>query len=392
MKVHLDRREFLYGSTAALLLGTLPGKDAVGAEPQGGFSETGESGSNSKSVYFIGDGLSLSPVEYVKVLETLVARPEFDRDTYGVGGDIGKLEAGFAKALGKEAAIFLPTGTLANHLAVRRLARRGKRIIVQEQSHIYNDAGDCAQSLSGLNLVPITGDFTANTIESAIEASKQGRVDTPIGAISLESPVRRAFNTGHDLSEIQEISRLAKEYEIGLHLDGARLFMQAAHAGISPRDFAREFDTVYVSLYKNFNAAGGAILAGSSQLLQDLADERRMFGGSPCFCWPLAAVALHFMDDFNAEYCKAKAVFETLCGHLEHEARLEIEKIPSGTNATWLHLKEVEPARFIHALEKHDIHLMMPRSGWPGVLLMLNPTVSRRSATDLAKRFIEALG
>ena len=104
-----------------------------------------------------------------------------------------QLEKRMAAMLGKEMAVWLPTGTLANHLAIRLLAGGKRRVLVQAESHLFNDCGDCAQTLSGLTLVPLApgkATFTLEEVEHAASATRLGRVETPIGAIQIESPVR----------------------------------------------------------------------------------------------------------------------------------------------------------------------------------------------------------
>ena len=103
----------------------------------------------------VGDGLGLTPRETAAVLEDLATGHPITPDWYSVGGAVEHLERAFAEELGKERAIFMPTGTLANHLAVRALAAGQGRAIVQAESHLYNDAGDCVQRLSGIPLVPL---------------------------------------------------------------------------------------------------------------------------------------------------------------------------------------------------------------------------------------------
>src|SRR5882672_8979019 len=144
-------------------------------------------------VSFVGDGVSLNPIEYSRLLARVVEEKNIQPDSYALGGAIGQIEERVAAILGKEQAVFLPTGTLANHLAVRLLAGQKRRVLVQQESHLYNDCGDCAQTLSGLNLVPLAAGratFTAEEVAGQL-ALTNGRVPTPVGAIQIESPVRR---------------------------------------------------------------------------------------------------------------------------------------------------------------------------------------------------------
>ncbi|RPJ69157.1 MAG: hypothetical protein EHM24_19405 [Acidobacteria bacterium] len=108
-----------------------------------------------RRVFLTGDGLSMTPLEHATLLARLTGQDGFQRDNYLHGGPVEALEARFAALLGKERALFFPTGTLANHLAVRVLAGERRRVLVQEESHFYRDEGDCGQLLSGLNLVPL---------------------------------------------------------------------------------------------------------------------------------------------------------------------------------------------------------------------------------------------
>lgn len=383
--VEFNRRDFLKTGGALALSGV------AGVSLASDRSDSpGDSLLENEAVRFSGDGLSLTPPEYTRLLSKMADSEEFERDVYASGGIIAELERKFAELLGKETAVFLPTGTLANHVALRRLTGDRRRVIVQAESHIYNDSGDCAQKLSGMNLLGVEGDFTTDSITAALENSARGRVKTEVGAISLESPLRRGFNTTHSPAEVAGIAELARSLGLGLHLDGARLFMQAAHQGFSPAEYAAPFDTVYVSLYKNFNAAGGAVLAGTEERLADLLHERRMFGGSPCHGWPLAAVAMLFVDGFLEEYRRAKLIAEELLVLLEDDNRFDFSEIQAGSNIFWLRLNGTDPTVLVQNLAGRNIHLLEPRPQWDGLLLMINPTLTRMNAEELATAFKSA--
>ena len=138
--------------------------------------------------------------------------------------------------LGKERAVFMPTGTLANHLAVRALAGGSSRVIVQEQSHLYQDEGDCAQTLSHLTLMPLASGlatFTADEVQQLLDRTKSARVVSRASVMSIESPVRRRQGERFEAAELGKIVSLARREGIRLHLDGARLFLQAAYTGES---------------------------------------------------------------------------------------------------------------------------------------------------------------
>jgi threonine aldolase len=288
-------------------------------------------------VQFRSDGLGLSPGEYARLLGEIAATRGICTDDYSCGGVVAELEAKMATLLGKEAAVFLPTGTLANHLAVRLLARTGRRVLVQAESHLWNDEGDCAQTLSGLALVPLApGRATVSLaeIQTAAAGAPGMRVAVPVGAISIETPVRRVAGQAFDPKELAAISGFARERGIGLHLDGSRLLLEAAYTGIAPGATAALFDTVYVSLWKYLNAANGAILAGPRNLLDGLYHQRRMFGGSLPRAWPDAAVALHYLDGFADRFGRAVEVAKALFAALHDHKRVSIDCTGPATNVT----------------------------------------------------------
>ena len=137
---------------------------------------------NDRTVHFRSDGLALSPAEYADLLVQLAAGRGVAADEFSREGVVAELEARMAPLLGKEMAVFLPSGTLANHLALRLLTERGRRVLVQRESHIYNDSGDCTQALSGLTLIPLAPEratFSLTEVETETARAEDGRVSTP---------------------------------------------------------------------------------------------------------------------------------------------------------------------------------------------------------------------
>lgn len=189
------------------------------------FAAASKPQNSTNDVDFIHDGLVLTPKEYGSLLMQLADEGKIKPDYYSNGGVVEELEAVFAKLFGKESAVFMPTGTLANHIAVRRLAGQNRRVIVQEQSHLYNDTGDCSQTLSNLNLIPLglnAVEFTLEELDYIVKKTQGGRVETHVGAISIESPVRRQKDRMFSFENVKKIAEYAKSNGIKMHLDGAR--------------------------------------------------------------------------------------------------------------------------------------------------------------------------
>ena len=346
-----------------------------------------------QAVNFIYDGSHLTPLEYAHLLNEITESRPLRTDSYSNGGVVEELERTFARWLGMESAVFMPTGTLANHIALRELAGKQSRVLVQAESHIYNDSGDCAQRLSGLNLLPLAprqAGFTLEEVENAVWRSRSGRVETDVGVISIESPVRRMDDAVFGYDEMRRIAAFARQEGIRLHLDGARLFVESAHTGISPARYASLYDTVYVSLYKCFNSVSGAILAGTRAFTENLFHIRRMFGSGLPGAWPFAAVALEFVDDFLEQYAyawrKAQDLFRTLASH----PAFRIEPIANGTHIVPVYVSGTHPDRFREQLARQNIHLPQARRQG-GFWLRINPSLNRMSAENVARAFVAAV-
>ena len=303
------------------------------------------------------------------------------------------LEEEVAAALGKETAVWLSTGTLANHLAVRKLAGEKRRVLVQHECHLFNDCGDCCQTLSGLHMIPLAqgkATFTVEEAEAELHRADSGRVAVPIGALQIETPVRRKTGEMFDLAEMRKVTSWARRNNIGLHLDGARLFLAAAYSKTSVRDYAGMFDTVYISMYKYFNAASGAILAGPKSLLEDLYHTRRMFGGGLNQVWPFAAVALHYLNGFEERYRTAVETSEKVIAELSADRRFEVTRVPNGTNIFYLRINNSDPASARNRIEQAGLSLGTPNGN--RFTLQVNETWNRASADEIAARLRKGLG
>lgn len=341
-------------------------------------------------VVAMGDGAPLSPIEYAAILNGIAKGVE--ADNYALGGVVEQLEKHIALELGKEAAVWMPTGTLANHLALRTLAGENRRAIVQAECHLYNDCGDCCQTLSGLNLIglaPGRATFTLDELREAHERAGSGRVKTPIGAIQIESPVRRKTGETFDIGEMRRISQWARSQSIGMHLDGARLYMGAAYTGVSVKEYAALFDTVYVSMYKYFGAASGAILAGPKKLLADMYHVRRMFGGGQHEAWPFAAVALDRCQGFSQRFAEAVTRSEEVIRTLAAKPAFAVERIPNGSNLFLLEARGQDADAYRTRARTAGLRLGALQG--KRFVVGVNETWNRASASEIVGRFERSL-
>jgi threonine aldolase len=384
----LTRRELVHTLGATAGFTWFESSNTLGAAPQSGSAPT------DRTVHLSGDGVGLTPRAYSALLDELAQRSDVAEDTYLLGGEVQRFEQHWARLLGKETAVFMPSGTLANHLALRALAGSKRRVIVPEMSHVYNDTGDACQTLSGLTLMPLApgaATFTRTEVEAVLARTAGGRVASEVGAILIESPIRRLSGHMFDWEEATRITSFARARGIGTHLDGARLFIASAYTGIPPAEYAAPFDTVYVSLWKYFNSGIGAILAGPTRVLDGMFHVRRMFGGNLAVGWPAALVARHYMDGFVDRLKSAVRVSEDFYAAIAKHPKLAVERIPNGTNVTRLTIKDADVALVARHLAESGVRL--PGAGAGGVVMLgVNETWNRTTAAELTRAFEQALG
>jgi threonine aldolase len=267
-------------------------------------------------------------------------------------------------------------------------------VLVQAESHLYNDSGDCAQTLSGLNLVPLApgkSTFEVSEVRSWVERSAGGRVETPVGAIVIESPVRRKDHEMFDPGAMEQISAYARERGIRLHLDGARMFSLPHHSGKTVRDYAALFDTVYVSLWKHFNGACGAILAGTEAFIQGLFHIRRMFGGSLPQAWPEIALIAESAERFEHEYARAWKSAGELIALFESDKRFKVRQVANGTSRFFLTVAGTAPAELTERLSQKSVVLSHPQPDTGMIPVQVNPTLLRTTPAALFRTIVSSL-
>ena len=377
----MDRRHFLTLSLLGAAVPTLASAKQ-GAQP----APPPFPPIDDRSVWLVGDSAPPNPERSAQRLVQLVQRGGKPRDSYLANGAVAELEARFAKLLGKEDCAFLATGTLANHLAVRVLAGDASRVIVPHESHLYRDESDATQLLSGLNLVPLAEGRAAPSlaeIRTAVDEAENGPYPLRVGAIVLESPVRRVKGELVDPALTREIAAYARSKAIRLHLDGARLLL--APPGFDVAGTAALFDTVYVSLYKYLDAPFGAVLAGSKADIAKVRDLRHRFGGTIYQGWPCALLALGALDEFEARHRAAFAAADQLFTALKTQGVATLKPAPNASNIRELVLKPKIAEGVFDRMRIAGVRMLKPEDRV--VPISINDTITRRPVDEYVKLF-----
>ena len=231
-----------------------------------------------------------------------MAEAEVGDDVFGEDPTARRLEARVASLLGKEAAVFVPSGVMGNQIAIRVHARAGDEAVVAERSHIYHYEAAAPAALWGVGLRPVgdpSGVLTAADVEAVVQGAHDWEARTAL--VCLENTVNKAGGVAVPLEAVRPVAEAARAHGLALHLDGARLWNAAVALGETPAALAAPFDTVTVCLSKGLGAPVGSVLAGSAAQVLEARRARKLLGGGMRQVGVLAAAALVALDDFEAD-------------------------------------------------------------------------------------------
>lgn len=230
-------------------------------------------------------------------MRAVMAEAEVGDDVFGEDPTINALQKKVAVLLGKEKAILVPSGTMANQLAIRTHTQAGDEVILEETSHPYNFEGGAGAALSGVQfkcLKGLRGILEASQVEEAIRPLDHHYPDSRL--VCLENTHNRGGGSIYPLKRLAEIYTLAKSKGLSVHLDGARLWNASVASGIKAKEYARWADSVSVCLSKGLGAPVGSLVAGTAVFIDRVHRFRKMFGGGMRQAGILAAAGIYALD------------------------------------------------------------------------------------------------
>jgi threonine aldolase len=246
-----------------------------------------------------------------------MAEAEVGNDVYMEDPTVNRLQAKAAEMMGTEAALFVPSGTMGNQIAIRIHTEPGQEIITEERGHIYNYEMAAMAVISGTLARPIRtedGILDLDSIRKAIRPKIYYRAQT--GLITVENTHNYGGGSVYSVERSREITHFAREAGIPIHLDGARIFNAATALDCSPQELTKGFDSVMFCLSKGLSAPVGSVLCGSHPFIERARSTRQLLGGGMRQAGVLAApglVALETMVDRLAEdHENARVIAENL--------------------------------------------------------------------------------
>ncbi|SIN65088.1 threonine aldolase family protein [Algoriphagus halophilus] len=285
--------------------------------------------------------------------EAMFSAPVGD-DVFGEDPTVSALEEKIASLFGMEAAIFCPSGTMTNQIAIRLHTRIQTEVICHKYSHIYlyEGGGIMSNSLASVKLLEGNlGKITASQVAASINPDDIHAPETTM--VSLENTMNKGGGSIYELEEVIPIKKVCEEYGLKLHLDGARLFNALVETGDNPKEWGAQFDTISICLSKGLGCPVGSLLLGSKTDIKRARKVRKVMGGGMRQAGFLAAAGIYALDHqvarLKEDHARAKALGEMLL-----KKSFVPEVLPVATNIAIARLDGITPEFFLEKLgEKH---------------------------------------
>jgi len=247
-----------------------------------------------------------------------MAEAEVGDDVYGEDPTVRKLEDRVAELVGTEAALFVPSGTMANQIALRAHTHHGDELIIGKEAHIWRHESGALAALAGLQTQMMPGyTFTAAEVRAAFRSGADPHA-SPTRVVAIENTHNMGGGVCWDRGQLAEVIHTAHDLGMVAHLDGARLWNAAIAGATTEHDLAHGFDSVSVCLSKGLGAPAGSVIAGPRDYIRRCLRLRKMYGGGMRQVGILAAGGLHALEHHRArladDHANARALAEALAG------------------------------------------------------------------------------
>lgn len=284
---------------------------------------------------------------------------EVGDDVYKEDPSVNKLEEKLAKMFGMDEALFFPTGSMANQAAIKLHTQPSEQLICDKWAHVYNYEGGGASFNSGVSCKLLDGNrgmITAEQVEENI--NPPDFYHSPLTTlVCLENTTNKGGGACYDLNEIKKIKKVCEKHNLGLHLDGARLFNALVAKNEDPKEYGKIFDTISVCLSKGLGTPMGSVLIGNKKLMKNAMRVRKVLGGGMRQIGFMAAAGIYALDNhverLATDHKRAAEIGEVLQGQAYVK---EVE--PVETNIVIFYLQNSsDEAKFMKQLQKENIRI-----------------------------------
>jgi threonine aldolase len=289
-----------------------------------------------------------------------MARAEVGDEQIGDDPSTNLLNERVAELLGKEAAVFMPSGTMCNVAATLSYCRPGDEILAQESAHILAREGGAHAALGGFQITPLKGadgQFTPDTFRKALHP--RTRYEPPQVLVSVEQTANIGGGTIWKKSALDEVVKIAKSGGLATHMDGARLLNATVATGISARDMAAGWDSAWIDFSKGLGAPVGAVIAGTRAFIDDVWRWKQRLGGSMRQSGICAAACVHALDHHVDRLADDHANARTLARGLSQIPGVEVQQPETNLVFFVPDKSGVSGANMVAALHKRGVLLAM---------------------------------
>ena len=277
-------------------------------------------------------------------------------DVFGEDPSINELEKLATDMFGMEAAIFCPSGTMTNQIAIKCHTQPGDEVICDESAHVYQYEGGGIAFNSGSSVKLLTGDrgrITAEQVKSSINPDDNHKAHTSL--VCLENTSNRGGGSCYDFSEIKKIQTVCAEHNLKLHLDGARLFNALVEKDETPKQYGEVFDSISICLSKSLGCPVGSLLLGKKDFIKKARRVRKVFGGGMRQAGFLAAAGIYALENhvsrLKEDHKHAKQISDVLPKKSFVKMVLPVE-----TNIIIFELNDsITASTFVEKLRQQDI-------------------------------------
>jgi len=288
-----------------------------------------------------------------------IMNAEVGDDVYKEDPTANKLEQKLADMFGMDAALFFPTGSMANQAAIKMHTQPGEQLIADKWAHVYNYEGGGVSFNSGVSCKLIDGNRGMITAAQVAEnINPPDFYHSPLTSlVCLENTTNKGGGACYDFSEIEKIRKVCNDHSLGLHLDGARIWNALVAKNEDPKDYGKVFDTISVCLSKGLGTPMGSVLIGKKEIMKKAMRVRKVLGGGMRQIGFMAAAGIYALDNnmerLADDHKKASEISEVLT------QQSYVKKVePTETNIVIFYLsEEISEEKFIQDLAEKNIKI-----------------------------------
>jgi threonine aldolase len=342
-------------------------------------------GSSAEGPFLLSDGVrsgmavidlrSDTVTKPTAAMRKAIAEAEVGDDVYGEDPTVRRLEERVAALLGKEAALLVPSGTMANQIALRALVRPGEKVMIGEGAHVWMYESGALAALAGAQTHVLAGDgrFTAEQVRA--QFTPNDPYLSPSRVVAVENTHNMGGGLVWDQAEVARVVAAAHELGMAAHLDGARLWNAAIATGKSEEELSAGFDSVSVCLSKGLGAPAGSLVVGSRELIRTCHRARKMYGGGMRQAGILAAAGLHALEHHRGRLAQDHEHARRLADALSEVDGFAVDRSRVMTNIVMVDLSRGTSAQLVAAAKQQGV--LMGAVGAKRVRLVTHLDVDR---------------